>query len=165
MAFPVYPKNSLKISSDSDLGLLINNEINLRFPVIIEFISSSQEEDTKLIQHLQKRLNDLNVNPGFPYPIYAITTSEPDQTITFTCLRSKNEIPKFFLQKDGRLNLKESNLLDKIKLLQQETFNCSSVENMKIIKKYAYSHRLINSLDQERTSYLNLLKRLKKSGK
>lgn len=165
MAFPVYPKNSLKISPESDLGLLINNEINLRFPVIIEFISSSFEEETKLIKHLQNRLNDLNVNPGFPYPIFAITTFEPNQSITFTCLRSKNEIPRFFLQKDGRLNLKESNLLDKIKLLQQENFNSTSLENMKIIKKYAQAHRLINSLDQERKSYLNLLNRLKKSGK
>lgn len=165
MAFPVYPKSSLKISSDSDLGLLINNKINLRFPILIEFISTSFEEETKLIQHLQAHLDKLNINPAFPYPIFAITSFEPGQSITFTCLRSKTELPRFFLQKDGRLNLKESNLLDKIKLLQQETFNSTSLENMKIIKNYANSHRLINSLDKERSLYMDLLKRLKKSGK
>jgi hypothetical protein len=162
MTFPVYQKNSIRINQEADLDRLITKEINLYNPVIVEFETTSKEEETKLIHLLQKHLEQLNLNPRFPYAIYVITQIEIEIPLSFVCQRSKGEIPKFFTQKDARLNLKESHLMDKIRLLQQESGNCSSLENMNSLQRYAKSHRLIHVLDQERLAYKNLLRRLKR---
>ena len=163
MTFPVYQKNSLRINQEADLDKLITKEINLYNPVIVEFKTTSKEEETKLIHLFQRHLEQLQINPRFPYAIYVITLLEIERPLSFVCLRSRDEIPKFFTQKDARLNLKESHLMDKIRLLQQESRNCSSLENIHSLQKYANAHRLIHVLDQERMAYKKLLRRLKRN--
>jgi hypothetical protein len=68
----------------------------------------------------------------------------------------------FFRQKEGKINVKESHLLAKNKLLQQQISNGENAENETELKVYGRIHRQVFILEEERLFYLDLYNRLTK---
>ena len=80
-------------------------------------------------------------------------------------IKEIDQLPRFFSHKDSKINIKESHLLHKNKLLQKEIINSDFQQNQIIIDDFAHKHKTINKLEQERFFYRSLLNKLSKRQK
>jgi hypothetical protein len=75
-------------------------------------------------------------------------------------VKSLDELPRFFNQKDSKLNVKESHLLQRNALLQQEIKNADAEFVIETVKTYSSIHRKVHELDTELQFYRSVLNRL-----
>ena len=75
-------------------------------------------------------------------------------------VKSVEELPRFFHQKDSKLNVKESQLLERNALLQQEIKNTDAEFVTETVKIYSAIHRKVYDLDKELQFYRSVLNRL-----
>lgn len=161
MQLPVYQTITLQAISQSELQHLLSAEINLRHPVILDLKALTLEEQRELIGHIENFFVTSAVSYKFPYPVYVLTDHE--STISgLSLIKSTDVLPKFYFQKEGKINVKESQLLVKNRLLQQEVRNGDSISNETEIKVYGKIHRQLAHLEEERVFYRSLLNRLNK---
>ena len=77
-------------------------------------------------------------------------------------VKKLNHLPKFFSQKEGRMNVKEGHMVGKNRLLQQEIRNTDSKHGLQEIESYARVHREIFEHEKERVFLKDILSRLVK---
>lgn len=164
MSLPVYQHINLKTSSLEDLNAIMGHDLNLKHPVALNLKTLDLDQQRELIGLIENYFVSHNLSFKFPYPIYLI--SDHERSITKVPLvRKIEDLPKFFTQRESKMNVKESHLAGKNKLLQLEVRNSDASSNGKGIINYGESHRIIFELETERMFYRQLLYKLTKGKK
>ncbi|MFP5385251.1 MAG: hypothetical protein ACLGHN_04185 [Bacteriovoracia bacterium] len=164
MSLPVYQHINLKSASLENLTGLLTPEINLKHPVAVNIKGLGIDDQREVIGLIENFFMSHNLSFKFPYPLYLITDHE-ESISRIPLVNSPQELPKFFNQKESRMNVKESHLAGKNKLLQQEVRNTDTSSNINDLLSYGESHRTIFELEIERKFYRSLLSNLLKAKK
>lgn len=166
MSLPVYQTINLKSASLDELNVILHQDMNLKHPVILNLKRMDIDQQREVIGLIENFFVSANLSYRFPYPIYLITDHETSIS-KMPLLQDQSELPKFYNQRDSKMNVKESHLSGKNKLLQQEVKNSDSSSNTSEIETYAEAHRQIFELDRERKFYRSILTglvKVKKNG-
>jgi hypothetical protein len=161
MSLPVYQVIPVKSASLEDLNEILKKEMNLRHPVAINLLELDGDAQREFIGLIENYFVSENISFKFPYAIYLVTLHEPSISL-MPIVPSLQKLPKFYQQKEGRMNVKESHLAGRNKLLQQEVANADSSLHQSEVRSYALFHRRIYELEKERDFCLDLLKELSK---
>lgn len=164
MSLPVYQHVNLKTASLEDLGHMLHADLNLKHPVVINLKSLDLDQQREMIGLIENYFSSNNLSYKFPYPIYLVSDHEASIS-KVPLVNDTKELPKFYTQRESKMNVKESHLAGKNKLLQQEVRNCDTSANVSDIENYGYSHRMIFEVEQERKFYRSILNRLMKAKK
>lgn len=138
--------------------------MNLKHPVVFHIQELELDIQRDVIGAIENFFAEQNLSYKFPYPIYVISGHELSIT-NVPIVHTPDELPKFFTSRDSKMNVKESHLAGKNKLLQQEVKNSDSNANIKHLEDYGSSHKIIYELEQERVFYRTILNRLVKGKK
>ena len=143
---------------------MLHPDINLKHPVVFNLKSLDLDQQREMIGLIENYFSSNNISFKFPYPIYLVSDHEISIT-KVPLVHESNELPKFYTQRESKMNVKETHLAGKNKLLQQEVKNCDASANLSDIENYGYSHRVIYELEQERKFYRSILNKLLKARK
>lgn len=164
MSLPVYQHLNLKTGSLEELGNLLHPDMNLKHPVVFNLKTLDLDGQRESIGLIENFFASQNLSFRFPYPIYVL--SEHEESITkLPLVRELQQLPKFFSQRESKMNVRETHLASKNKLLQQEVKNNDALANASNIENYGESHRVIFELEQERKFYRGILNKLMKAQK
>jgi hypothetical protein len=162
MNLPVYQNINVRSIHLEDLQNMLTDELNLRHPVALNLKHLDLDQQREIIGIVENFFVTHNLSYKFPYPIYLITDHEA--TITqMPTVRIQEELPRFFVHKDTRMNVKEAHLSEKNRLLQQEIKNSDAAEVYSNIAKYSANHRQIFMLEEEKMFYQGIAKELMKA--
>ena len=164
MSLPVYQTIQMKSASLEDLNNIMNPDLNLKHPVVMNLKALTLDQQRELIGLIENYYVSHNLSFKFPYPVYLLTDHERSIT-KVPLVNSQEELPKFFAPRDSKMNVKESHLVGKNKLVQLEVKNSDAGANSKGVESYGESHRLIYELEMERKFYRSILNRLVKAKK
>jgi len=161
MSLPVYQHCNLKSSSLEDLELFLRPELNTKHPVVINLRTFNSDQQRELIGLIENYYVSNNISFLFPYPVYLITDHEA--TISRMPIVQKNEeLPKFYSHAESRMNVKETHLIEKNKLLQIEIKNTDSLANSSSINRYGHYHRQIMEQEEQRVFMRTIITKLTK---
>lgn len=164
MSLPVYEHINLKSDSLEDLGKILIPEINLKHPIVINLLELDLDQQRETIGLIENFFVSNNISFRFPYPLYILSHHELSIT-NVSLVHSLSELPKFFSQRETKMNVKEAHLAGKNKLLQQEVINNDVLANSENLIKYSEAHRAIYETEQERIFYHSLLNNLIRGNK
>lgn len=162
MSLPVYQHIQLKSASLEDLSSTLGPDLNLRHPVVFNLKSLDLNQQREIIGLIENYYSSQNLSFRFPYPVYLVSDHEPSIT-KMIVIRETNELPKFYTQRESKMNVKESHLVSRNKLLQQEVKNSDASSNIQELVNYGEAHRLIYELETERKFYRSILNKLYKA--
>jgi hypothetical protein len=162
MNLPSYHNYNLRTASFEELNSLLTPEINLKHPVVINMKGLDQDQQRELIGLIENYFVTHNISFKFPYPVYIMTEHEGSIS-NLPLVRNPQELPRFFIPREGKMNVKETHLAGKNKLLQQEIRNADSELSEESLKAYARSHREIFELEEEILFYRSLMNKLIKA--
>ena len=137
----------------------LSPEMNIKNPVVIHLEGLDRDQQRECVGLIENFFVSQNVSYEFPYPIYLI--SELEASISgMSLFPNQNLLPKFFHQKEGRMNVKETHLALKNRLLHQEIRNIDPSVLKTEIETYADLHRAIFEMESEAGFYKNILSKL-----
>ncbi|HXH29788.1 MAG TPA: hypothetical protein VNJ01_03140 [Bacteriovoracaceae bacterium] len=161
MSLPYFHHIHLKTASLEELDTILSPDLNLKQPVAIHLEKLGQELQRETIGLIENYFSSQSLSFKFPYPLYLITDHERSLA-RIPLIKRTEELPKFFLQKDSKMNVKEAQIAGKNRLLQQEIRNSDSLSNESQLGIFGESHRVIYELEEERNFYRSILNRLVK---
>lgn len=164
MSLPIYQHINIKNASLEDIGNMLHQDINLKHPVVFNLKTLDLDQQREMIGLIENFFASNNISFKFPYPVYLISDHEISIT-KVPLVHEASELPKFYSQRESKMNVKESHLAGKNKLLQQEVKNCDASANISDIENFGYSHKAIFELEQERKFYRSILNKLLKARK
>ena len=166
MSLPNYHTINLKSSELDELKQFLETDLNLKRPVVFNLKALTFDQQREVIGLTENFFTSNNISFKFPYPIYLVTDHEASIT-QMSLVNNVEHLPKFFTQKESKMNVKESHVLGKNKLLQQELKNNDAQQSHLELTTYGQFHRKIYELEEERLflrSILNRLSQAKKNG-
>jgi hypothetical protein len=161
MSLPVYQNINVKSNSIEDLAAILHSEMNLKHPVVMNLKHLGMDDQREIIGLIENFFSAHNLSFKFPYPIYIICDHEKSIT-NIPVVKDSSELPKFYSSREAKMNVKESHLVGRNKLLQQEIKNTDTSANNNDMGTYAESHRIIYELETERRLYRSILNHLVK---
>lgn len=158
MAIPIYKQVRIKSQDKNQISVQLKA---LRFgnaPYV--FILDGLNDQAQALLAIEQCLEELKI-PSCPYPIYIIgDVSDYDgQLDVFTNIQ---QCPQFFNKRNKQLNVKEQQVMQKLKLKQKNMENLVKDEYFPPLKRYAKSHKLIYKVTQESTYLEDLMQKLGK---
>lgn len=164
MSLPIYQHINVRSSQLEDLKHYLHREMNLKHPVAIILKHLESDHQREMVGLIENYFETNNLSYKFPYPIYLVTDHE--RTITrMPAVKTTEELPKFFTQKESKMNVKESHLIGRNRLLQQEIKNADTEVIQGNIEKYGNIHRKVYEMEKERLFYRSILNRIVKAKK
>ena len=164
MSLPIYQHINVRTIQLEDLKYFLNQEMNLKHPVALNLKHLDLDQQREMVGLIENYFSTTGLSYKFPYPVYLIMDHE--RTITqMPTVNAPEELPKFFGQKESKMNVKESHLINRNKLLQQEIKNADTEIIQGSIDKFGRDHRQIFELEKEWLFYRSLLNRLVKAQK
>lgn len=161
MSLPIYYTINLRSSSLEELSSLLSSDLNLKHPVVLNVRNLSVDQQREAVGLIENWYVSNGVSYQFPYPVYVLTDHE--RTISnLPLFKTSEELPKFFAQKEGKMNVKEAHLAGKNKLLQQEVRNTDATANASALKVFGSIHRQVFELEEERLFCRELIRKLTK---
>ncbi len=159
MTLPTYQHLNLKTSSLEELESVLDTGMNLRHPVVLNLKALSLDQQREAIGLVENFFVSNNVSFRFPYSIYVVSDHEPSIT-RLSLIDDVTKLPKFYAPRDSKINVKETQLAGRNKLLQQEVKNTDASASAAELDFYGEAHRKIYELEQERTFYHSVLNSL-----
>lgn len=164
MNLPIYQHINVRTIQLEDLKNYLNRDMNSKHPVALNLKHLDFDQQREMVGLIENFFSTDNLSFKFPYPVYLVMDHET--TITqMPTVKTIEELPRFFNQKDTRMNVKESHLLGRNKLLQQEIRNADAEAVKTNIESYGSMHRKVFELEKERLFYRSILNRLVKANK
>ena len=161
MSLPIYQHVNIKTIQLEDLQNFLNPEMNSVHPVALNLKQLDLEQQREIVGLIENYFSTNNYSFKYPYPVYLIMDHE--KAIThMPSVKTVEELPKFFGQKESKMNVKESHLIGRNKLLQQSIKNIDSEQIQENIQSYGNLHRKVYELEKERLFYRSILNRLVK---
>lgn len=161
MSLPVYQTINLRSSNLEELNSILRPDMNLKHPVVLNLKNLDIDQQREMIGLIENFFVSANLSFKFPYAIYLITDHEPSIS-KMPLFQDQAQLPKFYSQRDSKMNVKESHLAGKNKLLQQEVKNSDASSNLADLETYSENHRMIYGLERERKMYRSILNGLMK---
>lgn len=159
MSLPVYKYLKFTFFSPEELEEVICEDFNLRSPIVLDILEIQEQDQIEFIRFVENYFTKRNESFLFPYPIYFL--SRIDCSLTkIPILKEKKQLPRFFSKKESRMNVKESGLADRNKLIQLEIKNSDPNFYIQEIKNFGETHRAIFRQEKERVFYRKLLSQL-----
>lgn len=162
MNIPFYHVFSPKSSSYEELNTLLTPQMNLRHPVVLSLKSLEFDVQREFIGLIENFFSLHNMNYNFPYPIYILTDHESSIS-NLSLIKELAELPSFYKKKEGKMNVKETHLLSKNKLLQQEISNTDTQMTSEALEEFGKMHATIYELEEIRTTLKDLMTKLLKA--
>jgi hypothetical protein len=164
MSLPIYQHINVRTIQLEDLKNYLHRDMNAKHPVALNLKHLDLDQQREMVGLVENFFSTNNLSFKFPYPIYLVM--DQDKTITrMPTVKTTEELPRFFNQKDTKMNVKESHLLGRNKLLQQEIKNSDAESVHENIQSYGNMHRKVFELEKERLFYRSVLNRLVKASK
>jgi hypothetical protein len=161
MNLPIYQLVNIKTIQLQDLQNFLNPDMNSTHPVALNLKQLELEQQREIVGLIENYFSTNNHSFKYPYPVYLIM--DHDKTITrMSSVKTVEELPRFFSQKESKMNVKESHLIGRNKLLQQAIKNIDSEQIQGDIQNYGILHRKVYVLEKERLFYRSILNRLLK---
>lgn len=161
MNLPIYQHINIRSQAFEDLNQILTPEMNSKHPVVFNIRALDSDQQREFIGLIENYFTTKNVSFLFPYPMYLVT--DHDSSISeMPIVNSVEDLPQFYNQKEGKMNVKETHLIAKNKLIQQEIRNSDPKSTDESLEHFGHIHRKIYKLDQERMFYRHLLDRLTK---
>lgn len=161
MSLPLYQIIQVKTNSLEDLGDILKKDMNLRHPIALNLLALDEDTQRDFIGLIENFFMSENVSFKFPYPVYLVTIHEPSISM-MPIVSEQGKLPRFYQQKEARMNVKESHLADRNKLLQQEVANADSSLHASEVRSYSLFHRRIYELQRERDFCMGILNKIMK---
>ncbi len=161
MTLPIYKQIDVFPDKVDGFHHLLNKEMNLKSPVVINLKKLNLDQQRECIGIIENFYMTYQLSYHYPYPVYLAM----DHERTITEMPSINEIknlPKFFHQKDVKLNVKESHLAQKNQLIQVEISNTDTQKAKEAIQSYGQIHKQIYNLEKENNFYRMIFDKLTK---
>lgn len=162
MSLPFYHIHIPRSSSYEDLDQILNENMNLKYPVVISLKNLEINVQREFIGLIENYFSSKNLDFNFPYPVYILTDHESSIS-NLPLLADLDELPSFYKKKEGKMNVKESHLLSKNKLLQQEIHNADSKQSYEALNDFGRMHRIIFELETERLMLKDLMSTIQKA--
>lgn len=164
MSLPIFHHIHVRSSDLEDISVLLTVDMNLKHPVVLHLKEMDLDQQREVIGVVENFFTSENLSFKFPYPVYIL--SHHERSITrLPVVNESQELPKFFQQKETKMNVKEAHLIAKNKLLQQEIRNNDALSNTQNTENYGDSHRRIFELELERKFYGSIINKLLKAKK
>jgi len=161
MSLPTYQHVNVKTIQLENLKIFLNSDMNTSQPVALNLKHFDLDQQREIVGLIENYFSTNNHSFKYPYPVYLIMDQE--KTITaMPSVRTIEELPKFFNQKESKMNVKESHLIGKNKLLQQALKNIDIEQIHENIQNFSIMHRRVYELEKERLFYRSILHRLVK---
>lgn len=148
-------------SSYDDLGNILSEQLNLKHPVVISLKNLEFDVQREFIGLIENYFTSKNLDYNFPYPVFILTDHESSIS-NISLIKDTNDLPLFYKKKEGKMNVKESHLLSKNKLLQQEMHNTDTKQCQNALDDFGRMHAIIHDLEVERLILKDLLAKLMK---
>lgn len=161
MSLPVYQHFHIRTPSLDEIEALLRTDMNVKHPVVFHLSSLHLEDQREVAGLIENFFDSNNISFKFPYPVYLITDHEKSIT-NIPVVSAQSQLPKFFSQKESRMNVKETHLAGKNKLLHQEIRNNDPSVSLMEIEAFGKSHREIYELEREGLFYRSILNKLTK---
>ena len=161
MSLPVYQHFKIRTAALEDISQLLHPDMNTKHPVVFHLNTLEMEDQREIAGLIENYFDANNVSFKFPYPIYLITDHEKSIT-NIPVVKSQSELPKFFTPKESRMNVKETHLAGKNKLLHQAIRNVDPEVTRRDFEAFGKAHREIYELELEGLFYRSILNKLMK---
>jgi hypothetical protein len=159
MNLPIYQIIHCKTGQIEELLEILKPEINHKRPVAIQLSHLPLDQQRESIGMIDNWFEGRQQSPFFPYPVYLVSLYGEAMS-TIPVVADIRHLPKFFSHKDGKITVKEVQILNRCKLLQQEIKNTDFSEVRIILERYAQNHKAIAHLEHETEYFEGLLKSL-----
>jgi hypothetical protein len=159
MNLPVYQHFKIGHFSQEELTEILSEDLNLSHPVAFDITEMPVADQKDFIYFLEHYFTTRNESFLFPYPVYLIGPINASNT-KIPIVLSKKDLPKFYSKKETRMNIKESGLANKNKLIQQEIKNSDPNFYLNEIRSFGETHKTIFKQEIERNFYRKLLSQL-----
>lgn len=161
MNLPIYQIINVRSSQIDDVMAVMHDDINLHRPVALVVKHLDRDQQREVIGLVSNWYAEGRSSPRFPYPIYIV--AELAEAVGHIPVVSElAELPKFFSQKEAQTNVKESQIIKRTHLLQQEIRNTDPLVAESTFNRYALNHKKLWFLVSEGDFYEELLTRMKK---
>ncbi len=164
MSLPVYQHINVRTIQLEDLRNFLSKDLNLRHPVVLNLKHLDLDQQREMVGLIENFFESNNLSYKFPYPVYIVM----DQQATITNMPSVSapeHLPKFFTQRESKMNVKESQLIGRNKLLQQEISNADPQSIDESVNRYSTIHRELYANEKERLFYRSILNLMVKGKK
>jgi hypothetical protein len=138
---------------------LLNHDINLRRPIAFKLTDMTLDDQREVIGIIENWFDTEKVSWKFPYPTYFISDIGASLG-QIPIVKTHKDLPRLFQFKESRLHVRETQLLEKNYLIQQQIKNFNSDETDGLIKKYADGHKTLRRLQFESEYCILLMKKL-----
>lgn len=162
MNLPIYQMVHVKSSQIEDVTAVLIDGMNLRNPVVLQLSHLNSDEQREVIGFIENWFAE-GRSHKYPYPVF-IVSNQGQALGQLPVVPEIKALPKFFQQKDGKPNVKEGQVLDRNRLLQQEIQNTDPKQTEDTFSEYAVQHKKLWFLNQEAQFYTEILTRLRKKG-
>ena len=164
MNLPIYQIIHVKSAQLEDVVDLLDRDMNLRRPVALLLKSLSPDEQREVIGLVENWFETHNVSWHFPYPVFCVA-DHGDAIAHMSVVAELSELPRFYQQKDVKVTVKETQVLERNRLLQQEITNAGPHVMADVGREYGSAHRWVWELARETDFYQSLLRRLRAKGR
>ena len=161
MNLPIYQIINVRSAQVDDVMAILHDDMNLRRPVALNAKHLDLDQQRDVIGLVTNWFSEGRSSARFPYPVFIIADLS-EAVGHIPVVDSVQALPKFFQQKEAQTNVKESQIIDRSHLLQQEIRNTDPTLAEAVLGKYALNHKKLWFLIQEASFYEELLARLKK---
>lgn len=160
MNLPIYQLVPVKNADLFSVTELLNEDINLRRPVAFVLTSLKLDEQREVVGVIENWFHSHQASWRFPYPVYLVSDLT-EGVGNIPVVKDTKNLPKFFNMKDTKITVKESQVIDRNKLIQQEIKNADPHQMTRVLEDYGINHKKIWFLVNEGFFYEYLLNRLK----
>jgi hypothetical protein len=160
MKLPIYENLLLKTSDKTEIWKLLENINFGEVPVYVELGAIDLSDLYQALEHIAEYLDNFNINPKFPYPIYIVThfiNSHP----VFPIIEDLNQLPSFFKKSNKRLINKDILALKKNNTFASRIRNQNIYLNSKAIKTGFQKQRQLLTKSYEAQFYSKIIKEIK----
>ncbi|MFP5492946.1 MAG: hypothetical protein ACLGG0_15700 [Bacteriovoracia bacterium] len=160
MNLPIYQIINVKNADLIEIAKLLHEDMNLRRPVVFVVKTLSLDEQREVIGVIGNWFDTHLASWRYPYPVFFV--SDLAEAVGFIPIVAEmSALPKFYNQKDTKVTVKESQVLDRNRLLQQEIKNADPHQMAEVVREYGINHKKIWYLVKEGAFYSELLQRLR----
>ncbi len=160
MNLPIYQIINVKSAQLEDIAALLHEDLNLRRPVAYVLKTLNLDEQREVIGVIENWFETHQASWRYPYPVF-IVSDYSDAIGHMPVFTEVAHLPRFYNQKDVKVTLKETQVLERNRLLQQEIKNADGHLMAEVVRDYGINHKKIWYLVKEASFYEHLLKKLR----
>ena len=157
----MYKFVKIRNTSAEEIRKNLTIDINLKQPVVFDLRELNFEISQDFITTINYFFKSKGISFKYPYPLYIISNYDYENS-EITIFQNEKDLPRFFSKKNSKTNLRESQLVSKTRLLQQEIKNSDPTSYELRIKNFSKKHKIIFQLEIERQNYQKIITELLK---